>query len=209
MEAEGYAMVRYVDDSVVVCTSRSEAERAMARLRDLLTERGLTLHPEKTKIVDTTVPGGFDFLGYHFELGRRSPRAKSTRKFKDAIRQITRRSNGHSLAQIIAEANALLRGWFEYFKHSFHRVFGTLDAWVRRRLRSILRGRAGLRGISRGRDHQRWTNAYFRRLGLFTMSEAHAALIRPPKETRFLESRMREIRTYGSEGGGAQLPLPL
>lgn len=209
MEAEGYAMVRYVDDSVVMCTSRSEAERAMERLRDLLAERGLTLHPEKTKIVDTTVPGGFDFLGYHFELGRRVPRTKSLRKFKDTLRQITKRSNGHSLRHIIAETNQVVRGWFEYFQHSSHRVFGTLDAWVRRRLRSILRGRRGLRGISRGRDHQRWTIAFFRQLGLFTMSEVHATLIRSLHETRLLESRMREIRTYGSEGGGAQLPLPL
>jgi RNA-directed DNA polymerase len=209
MQAEGYAMVRYVDDSVVVCTSRQEAERAMERLRELLGERGLTLHPEKTKIVDTTLPGGFDFLGYHFELGRHVPRTKSLRRFKETIRQITRRSNGHSLRQIIADANAVLRGWFEYFQHSAHRVFHNLDAWVRRRLRSILRGRCGLRGISRGRDHQRWTNAFFRQQGLFTMAEAHAALIRSLQETRRPESRMREICTYGSEGGGVQLPLPL
>jgi RNA-directed DNA polymerase len=209
MEAAGYAMVRYVDDSVVVCSTRAEAERAMERLRELLAERGLTLHPEKTKIVDTTVPGGFDFLGYHFEMGRHTPRAKSLKKFKDTLRKITRRSNGHSLRQIIADANPVLRGWFEYFKHSTHRVFHNLDAWVRRRLRSILRGRSGLRGISRGRDHQRWRNTFFRQQGLFTMAEAHALLIRSLHETRLLESRMREIRTYGSEGGGAQLPLPL
>lgn len=209
MEAEGYAMVRFVDDSVVVCRTREEAERAMERLRNLLSERGLELHPEKTKIVDTTVPGGFDFLGYHFELGRRVPRTKSLGKLKDKIRQITRRSNGNSLRQIIADANVVLRGWFEYFKHSKHRVFRTLDAWVRRRLRSILRKRKALRGISRGRDHQRWPIAYFQQRGLFTMSEVHVLLIRSLHETRRLESRMREIRTYGSEGGGAQLPLPL
>ena len=209
MEAEGYAMVRYVDDSVVICTTQAEAERAMERLRELLTERGLELHPGKTKIVDTTVPGGFDFLGYHFELGRRVPRTKSLRKFKDTLRQITRRSNGHSLRQIIDEANAVLRGWFEYFQHSHPRVFPNLDAWVRRRIRSILRGRRGLRGISRGRDHQRWPIAFFLQRGLFTMAEAHVQLIRSLHETRLLESRMREIRTYGSEGGGAQLPLPL
>ena len=210
MEAEGYAMVRYVDDSVVMCATREEAERALERLRELMAERGLTLHAGKTKLVDATAPGGFDFLGYHFELGRRTPRGKSMRKFKDAIRERTRRANGHSLHEIIKKVNEVVRGWFQYFKHCGHRVFGTLDAWVRRRLRSILRARDGRRGIGRGSDHQRWPNAYFRQLRLFTMAEAHVLLIRSLHETRQPESRMREIRTYGSEGGGAhQLSLPL
>ncbi|HXI13487.1 MAG TPA: group II intron maturase-specific domain-containing protein, partial [Thermoanaerobaculia bacterium] len=89
-------------------------------------------------------------------------------------------------------------GWFEYFKHCRHRVFPKLDSWIRRRLRSILRSRQGRRGLSRGADHQRWTNAYFRQLGLFTMSEAHDLLIRSLHEKHQPESRMREIRTYGS-----------
>ena len=210
MEGDGYEMVRYADDSVVLCKTREEAERAMNQLRELMEARGLMLHPEKTKLVDATTPGGFDFLGYHFELGKRSPRKKSTQKLKDKIRERTRRANGHATSAIIAMINSVLRGWFEYFKHCRHRVYTTLDAWIRRRLRSILRGRDGRRGIARGADHQRWPNAYFRRLGLFTMAEAHTLLIHSLHETHRLESRMREIRTYGLEGGGAhQLPLPL
>ena len=210
MQSEEYAMVRYADDSVVLCHTREEAERAMNRLRELMEARGLTLHAEKTRLVDATAPGGFDFLGYHFEQGKRCPRQKSLRKFKDAIRERTRRANGHALSKIIEMINSVLRGWFEYFKHCRHRVFTTLDAWVRRRLRSILRARRGGRGIARGADYQRWSNAYFQRLGLFTMAETHAQLIRSLHETHQPESRMREIRTYGSEGGGAvQLSLPL
>jgi len=210
MEAEEYAMVRYADDCVVLCKTQEEAERAMSRLRDLMESRGLTLHAEKTKIVDANAPGGFDFLGYHFEQGKRSPRQKSLRKLKDNIRERTRRTNGHGLSKIIESINSVLRGWFEYFKHSRHRVFPTLDGWIRRRLRTILRSRQGKRGFARGADHQRWSNAYFRQRGLFTMSEAHALLIRSLHETHRPESRMREIRTYGSEGGGAhQLSLPL
>jgi RNA-directed DNA polymerase len=210
MECEGYDMVRYADDCVVLCKTQQEAERAMNRLRDLMAARGLTLHTEKTKLVDATAPGGFDFLGYHFELGKHSPRQKSLRKLKDSIRELTKRTNGSALSEIIKKINLVLRGWFEYFKHCPRRVYITLDAWIRRRIRSILRGRRGGRGIARGADYQRWSNAYFRRLGLFTMVEAHALLIHSLHETHRPESRMREICTYGSEGGGAyQLSLPL
>jgi RNA-directed DNA polymerase len=131
MEEEGYEMVRYADDSVVLCDTQEEAERALTRLGELMTDRGLTLHPEKTKLVDATQPGGFDFLGYHFEQGKRSPRKKSQRKFKDEIRARTRRANGHSLRTVIAGLNTVLRGWFEYFKHSRHGVFKPLDGWIR------------------------------------------------------------------------------
>jgi RNA-directed DNA polymerase len=209
MGEEGYEMVRYADDCVVLCSTQEEAERALARIGELMRGRELTLHPEKTKLVDSTQPGGFDFLGYHFEQGKRSPRPKSIRKFKDRIRELTRRANGHALRQIISELNAVIRGWFAYFKHSRHGVFKPLDGWIRRRVRSILRLRQGRRGIARGKDYLRWPNAYFWRRGLFTMAETHTQLIHPLHETRRLESRMREIRPYGSEGGGAQLPLPL
>lgn len=178
MTRAGYEVVRYADDCVVMCSAQQEAERAMARMKELIEQRGLTLHPEKTKLVDARAPGGFDFLGYHFEQGRRTPRKKSLRKLKDAVRENTRRNNGHSLGRIIETLNPILRGWFEYFKHIAPRLFGWLDAWIRGRLRSILRHRMGLRGRSRGRDHHRWRNAYFRQLGLFSMAEAHQLLIR-------------------------------
>jgi RNA-directed DNA polymerase len=178
MTRAGYEVVRYADDCVVMCATQEEAERAMRRMGELIEQRRLTLHPEKTKLVDATAPGGFDFLGYHFEQGRRTPRKKSLRKLKDAVREHTRRNHGHSLGRIIETLNPILRGWFEYFKHSAPRLFGWLDAWIRGRLRSILRHRMGLRGRSRGRDHHRWRNAYFQQLGLFSMAEAHQLLIR-------------------------------
>ncbi len=177
MEAEGYGLVRYADDCVVMCGTQAEAERVLARIRELIEDRGLTLHPEKTKLVDATAPGGFDFLGYHFEQGRRYPRKKSVRKLKDTIRERTRRTNGHSLARIIETLNDILRGWFGYFKHSHRYAFTSIDGWVRRRLRTILRRRQHRRGLARGADHQRWPNAYFQQMGLFTMVEAHRLLI--------------------------------
>src|SRR5947209_9584520 len=179
MTRAGYEVVRYADDCVVMCQTRQEAERAMRRMQELIAERRLTLHPEKTKLIDATAPGAFDFLGYHFEQGRRTPRKKSLRKLKDAVREHTRRANGHSLERIIEMLNVILRGWFAYFKHSsVPGMFRMLDGWIRGRLRSILRRRLGLRGRARGRDHQRWTNAYFRQTGLFSMAEAHQLLIR-------------------------------
>ena len=86
---------------------------------------GLTLHPEKTRLVDAPERGGFDFLGYHFERGLRWPRKKSLEKLKDTIRSKTRRTAGRSLAQVIADVNPILRGWFGYFKHSHWTTFWT------------------------------------------------------------------------------------
>jgi RNA-directed DNA polymerase len=177
MEKAGLEMVRYADDIVILCRSRDEAEAALERMRAWTAEAGLVLHPEKTRIVDATQKGGFDFLGYHFERGYRWPRKKSLAKLKDAIRGKTPRANGHSLECIIADVNATLRGWFEYFKHSHRTTFGSLDGWVRMRLRSILRKRHKGRGRGRGSDHHRWPNAYFAKLELFSMATAHALAV--------------------------------
>lgn len=178
MAQAGWEMIRYADDLVILCRSEAEAHRALDLLRQLAGERGLSLHPEKTRVVDVSAPGeGFDFLGYHFEGGTRWPRKKSLRKVKDVLRAKTRRSNGHSLPVIMEEVNRILRGWFEYFQHSHKWTFSSMDQWVRRRLRSILRGRAGDKGISRGFDHQRWPNQFFREHGLFSLVEAHRTLL--------------------------------
>lgn len=179
MASLGLEMVRYADDAVVLCRTEAEAQAALNRFREQIEARGLTLHPTKTRIVDATQRGGFDFLGYHFERGMRWPREKSLKKLQDSIRAKTRRTNGNNLSTIIADMNRTLKGWFEYFKQSHPTTFYNVDSWVRMRLRSILRKRIGLRGRGRGSDHQRWPNAFFRAEGLFTMKEARAALCRP------------------------------
>src|SRR3989441_4948371 len=142
----GYEMVRYADDFVILCRSEAVARAALAKVQRWTAQAGLRLHPDKTRIVDATQPGGFDFLGYHFEQGWKQPRAKSLKKFKDTIRAKTGRSHGHSLTHIITEVNQTARGWFEYFKHSQRRIFSSLDSWIRMRLRSLLRQRAGRKG---------------------------------------------------------------
>ncbi len=170
----GIEMVRYADDFVILCRTEAEAREALDKVQAWTAVAGLRLHPTKTRIVDATQAGGFDFLGYHFERGYKWPRRKSEQKFKDTIRAKTRRTNGHSLQAIIADLNRTLRGWFEYFKHSRNTTFPRLDRWMRKRLRSILRHRGGRRGCGRGRDHQRWTNAFFVEQGLYSLTGAHA-----------------------------------
>jgi RNA-directed DNA polymerase len=173
MEDKGYNMIRYADDFVVLCETKEEARKALKVINRWVKNAGLRLHPDKTRLVDATKRGGFDFLGYHFERGYRWPRKKSKGKLKDSIRDKTPRNYGDSLEKCISGLNATLEGWYEYFKHSHYTTFVPLDKWIRMRLRSILRRRAGRRGRGRGRDHQRWPNSYFSKRGLFSLVEAH------------------------------------
>lgn len=179
MAGQGREMVRYADDFVILCESREEAEAALKAIGQWMEAAGLTLHPDKTRIVDATQKGGFDFLGYHFERGYRWPRKKSLDKFKDAIRRKTGRLRSGSLGEITEDVNRTLRGWFEYFKHSHWTTFRPLDSWIRGRLRTLLRKRHRGKGRGRGRDHQRWPNAYFAELGLISLTTARAKASRP------------------------------
>jgi RNA-directed DNA polymerase len=171
----GVEMVRYADDFVLLCRSKEAAQAALALVQTWVEENGLTLHPEKTRLVDLTQPGGFDFLGYHFEREYRWPRRKAMDRLKDKVRELTPRTSGQSLAATITRLNQTLRGWFGYFQHSHRTTFPKVDGYVRGRLRSILRKRAGRRGRACGTDHQRWRNHYFTELGLFSLTQAHAS----------------------------------
>ena len=173
MAAAGFEMTRYADDLVVQCKTLAEAENALAKVAVWTSERGLTLHPTKTKIVDVEVEG-FEFLGYRFIKHRRFPRKKSMMKFKDTIRHKTRRTSGHSLESIIADLNISLRGWYEYFKHSWKTTFPELDGYIRGRLRSILRRRDGRKGRGRGLDHNRYPNVFFADHGLLSLTATRA-----------------------------------
>lgn len=176
MTSQGYELVRYADDMVILCQSREQAEAAWQRLDALLAERGLRLHPVKTRIVDATQRPGFDFLGYRFFGNSRYPRPSSEKKLRSSIREKTPRTQGQPLPEIIKRVNASLRGWFEYFKNSSRRAFHAIDAYVRMRLRSILRKRSKRKGRGSGYDHFRWPNVYFQQLGLFSLAEHHQLL---------------------------------
>lgn len=180
MAKAGKEMVRYADDFVILCESQTEAQEVLEQLRAWVEQAGLILHPTKTRLVDASQKGGFDFLGYHFERGHRWPRQKSLDKFKDSIRQKTGRLRPGNMRMIVEEVNRTLRGWFGYFKHSNRGTFDPLDRWVRGRLRTIERKRHKLQGRARGRDHQRWPNGHFTLLGLISLASARRHASRSP-----------------------------
>ena len=177
MARSRFEMVRYADDFVVLCRTPEQAAEALAVVRDWTAQAGLTLHPIKTRLVDAQADG-FEFLGYRFEAGRRWPRAKSLTKLKYTVRAKTKRTTGRSLAMVIDDLNPTLRGWFGYFQHSRERTFGTLDGWIRRRLRSLLRKQRKLKGIAdfRGEDQTRWPNRFFADHGLFSLQKTYEAV---------------------------------
>ena len=171
MDRRGRKMVRYADDFVILCASKTEAERALEEVRHWVEEAGLTLHPVKTRLVDVAGAESFEFLGWHFERGYKWPREKSQQKFRETIRKRTRRSSGQALEKIIAGMNRVIRGWGGYFQGGVSNGAGKLDGWTRMRLRSILRKRDKRKGRGRGLDHCRYPNAYFAARGLISLQQ--------------------------------------
>ena len=179
MAGKGYAMVRYADDFVVCTRTEAEARAALAEVETWVKAAGLTLHPTKTRIVNAAEKGGFDFLGYHFERyrpegGKKWPRQKSLAKLREQLRLKLSRGRSGSAAQIIAELNPRLRGWYGYFRYSLPVALEGVDGWVRRRLRHILRRRHKRRGMSKGREQVEYPNQWFAAHGLFGLQAAQA-----------------------------------
>jgi RNA-directed DNA polymerase len=169
MAEQGWEMVRYADDLVVLCRTQAEAEQALAYLQQWSAEAGLTVHPAKTRIVQVHSEG-FDFLGWHFRGDKKWPRQKSRQKLQDKLRPLTRRTRGWSLRAIIAQANPILRGWHGYFRDSYRTGLSGPDGWLRRRLRALLRKqqkRPGY-GLSEA-DSRQWPNHWFAAQGLFSL----------------------------------------
>jgi RNA-directed DNA polymerase len=201
MSGRGSEMIRYADDFVILCRTMEDARSALAEVQQWVTQNGLTLHPEKTQIVDYRETS-FEFLGYAFRGRFRFPRAKSHAKLVTRVRDLTSRQSGESLEYTIQRLNSLLRGWFTYFRHCFWTVYEEYDQLIRRRLRRLLIKRHRLNPQRLPRTH-RWPNAYFTDKGLFSLAAAHARLVQSRVANNQPESRMRENRPYGSEGGGA------
>ncbi|MGH8624871.1 MAG: reverse transcriptase domain-containing protein [Gammaproteobacteria bacterium] len=157
MTTAGYALTRWADDFVVMCETREEAERALRFAERFLREElGVSLHPQKTRIVH--VWHGFEFLGYKVQRGkgfklpacRRQnrpnpqnvyviPREKSVRRFRNQIRSLTRRRAPLTLRELIERINPVIRGWGHYYRKAHvRRLFNRLDRWLERRLYSFL-----------------------------------------------------------------------
>src|SRR3954469_25869056 len=168
MTEAGYRLTRWADDFVVVCKTRQEAEAALALADRFLRETlGISLHPEKTRIVH--VDHGFEFLGYKVKRGsglrlpvykRKTvtnphnlyavPREKSVQRFREQIRNLTRRHAPVRLSAMIEVLNPVIRGWGNYYrKANVRTLFHRLDGWIERRLLSFIA--------------KRWRNTAWRR----------------------------------------------
>ena len=125
-------LVRYADDVVVMCRSRVEAERAVAALRAILSELGLTLNDAKTRIVQLREGGeGLDFLGFHHRWVRgdtpasrhlrflaRWPSRQAMQRARDRIQELTdRRRLLVDVDDVVRDVNRFLRGWAGYFRY--------------------------------------------------------------------------------------------
>ncbi|MFD9290897.1 group II intron reverse transcriptase/maturase [Streptomyces sp. NPDC060030] len=126
-------LVRYADDFVVFCVSKEEAEEARGTLGKWLEGRGLTIHPEKTRIV--RLEDGFDFLG--FTVRKFDPKTiikpslKSIARVKENIRTITRENSSVRTDVFIARLNPLIKGWSTYHRSVVSSdIFTDLDSWM-------------------------------------------------------------------------------
>ena len=159
----GHRFVRYADDFVVLCQSQAQAEEAKTQVTHILNQLGLQLSAEKTRI--TTYGKGYSFLGFGMSSRSRRMRPKSQEKFKDKVRELTRRS--HNLdAQLIEELNRVIQGTANYFAPRWSTSrwrFRELDSWIRRRLRCMKYKRFNYHHNRRMRLKQ------FARLGLLSL----------------------------------------
>ena len=187
-------VVRYADDFVVLCSSRDEAEEAQRRATAILGDLGLTLHPDKTRVVDLREGReGFDFLGCHLRARmsgkqweqrgiiryylHRWPSVRSMKRARARVKALTSRSQvGQQLPDVIGRLNLFLRGWGGYFRTgNAGNKFRQLDRYVLWRLFRLLVKKRG-RNLRAGRA-DRWTEAWFHDQGLHKLSGS----IRYPK----------------------------
>ena len=140
LEARGYSFARYADDCNVYVGSIKAGERVMAYLRKLYTGLKLQINEAKSAVASAF---GRKFLGYALWVAKgREVKCKVAEKpldnFKARIRQLTRRSGGRSMAQVVEKLRPYLLGWKAYFGMSqTPKVWRGLDEWLRHRLRAI------------------------------------------------------------------------
>lgn len=134
IEAKGWRHVRYADDFVILTKSPEEAALAMAYAKEVLGNLRLSLHETKTRLTD--FHEGFEFLGFHFRSFRLGIRARSIEKFKDRVRNVTRRQQGRNVEAVIKDLNPVIRGYANYFGVAqVFKTFRSLDKWIRMRTR--------------------------------------------------------------------------
>ncbi len=181
MVEEGWEMVRYADDFVILCRRAEGAKTALKFVQRWVQEADLSLHPTKTRIVEAE-NDRFDFLGWTFSIKnkviRKWPRKKSVDKLRDNLYLKTKRNNGQGLAKVIATINPILRGWRSYFKEAKPHDMEEQDGWVRRRLRAMLRKQQKRPGFGKNqRDHKLWPNRWFAEQGLYSLRNGSCSYV--------------------------------
>jgi RNA-directed DNA polymerase len=180
-------LVRYCDDFVVLCKTEKACREAERRMRKVLRELKLELHPDKTKRVDLGWgKQGIDFLGCHlrkrfsgpvWEKSRkrvyflqRWPSTKSMKRIRLRLKDLTSRSRCHvDPRALIAEINPVLRGWGQYFRTgNAADKFNEIDKYVAWRLKRLRIQRKGRH--LKPREPRRWNASYFRAFGLHKLS---------------------------------------
>jgi group II intron reverse transcriptase/maturase len=153
-------LVRYADDFVVLCETREQAAEALRRVQEILASLRLTLHPEKTRLVEMGLgKEGFVFLGCYFRVVQshfkgkcyvfRWPAPRAMNSIRQKIRDLTARrrwARMKDIREVIALLNPLLRGWGNYFRTGNASLkFQQVDRYVRWRLVRLLATRGGKR----------------------------------------------------------------
>jgi len=169
LQEHGLRFVRYADDFVVLCQSETQAKEALVLIESFLTSHlELSLSPEKTYI--TTFSDGFAFLGFDISSRSVTMRPKSIEKFKDKIRELTRRSYNLDKDRI-TRVNQVIRGTANYFATPFshnRRLFSDLDKWIRVRLRCMKYNRKWIT------DNRRFRLKHFKNRGLLSLWDFYA-----------------------------------
>jgi RNA-directed DNA polymerase len=176
-------LVRYADDFVVICKTARNCEEAERRVKKILAELKLELHPDKTRRVDLSRGRqGFDFLGCHLRKRmsgpiwmkehrevyflQRWPSKKSIKRVQQRVKDLTPKSRCHDDPRdVIAAINPVLRGWGQYFRTgNASEKFTSVDRYVAWRLKRMRIKRKG-RHLREG-EARRWNSHYFYALGL-------------------------------------------
>ena len=136
LERRGHRYCRWADDFLVLVQSERAAKRIMEGItRYLEMELRLPVNREKSRVA---LVKDVAFVGFQILRGKIRVSDKARVKFKDRVRELTRRNNPLSMYQIIEQLNEYLRGWIGYFKiQEFSKPFSDLDGWIRSRLRSM------------------------------------------------------------------------
>jgi RNA-directed DNA polymerase len=139
LERRGHQFVRYADDCNVYVRSEQAGRRVMTSLTRFIEGRlKLQVNAQKSAVAR---PWQRSFLGFT-TTGDPEPQRriadKAVARFKDRVRELTRRHRGVSLERMITDLNPLLRGWAGYFGFSQWRELASLDGWTRRRLRCVV-----------------------------------------------------------------------